>query len=104
MIIAAEHANSSNKLQWYNKTCSDIAAYQHSLDTELCNIEVSDVMHCKSMHCKNNIHINHIEEICKVLVDVCISSGNSCVPSATAKYRSHRQCLPGWNEHVRPAN
>ena len=44
-------------------TPSLIAAYQHSLDTELCNIEVSDVMHCKSMHCKNNIHINHIEEL-----------------------------------------
>ena len=66
MTIAAEHANSSNKLQWYKMTCSDITAYQHSLDTELCNIEVSDVMHCKSMHCKNNIHINHIEEICSV--------------------------------------
>ena len=37
-----------------------------------------------------------------VLVDACISSRNSCVPSATAKYRSHRKCLPGWNEHVRP--
>lgn len=89
----------SPKCNWSKATNKHIQQYQCMLNNKLSTIDLSSsVFVCNDWHCTNDKHREHIDILCKCIIDCCISAGFQSIPMV----RSGGNDVPGWYAQVAP--
>ena len=58
----------------------DIALYKAMLDSTIESLNYDyDVVHCNHIHCKNDVHIAQINEMCHTIITNCISASTESI-------------------------
>ena len=84
---------------WSKATAEHIEQYQLSLNERLLLIETYTIMtNCRDWHCQCVEHRNHINVLCRSLINYCIDASHETIPMN----RRVGKDVPGWDKLVRP--
>ena len=86
------------KFEWHKIT--DYGGYQETLNSLLASalcLYDTPAFHCKDRMCRDIYHLKQIDEMCKLLTDMCVSSAEHTLPVKNA-----RKGIPCWNADIKP--
>ena len=91
--------NDEYRLDWESASDVNIKHYNLLIYNRLQNITIPDQLRaCNSLVCKEHGHL--IMSILSNISEILIECANLAIPSKKIKNKSN--CIPGWNEFVRP--
>jgi len=102
--IALTKRNTVAKAAWEKASSRNIAEYKYMLQEKLNSVlPPSDSLACHDVMCSNTKHIAQLNTYSNQIIQACLESAASTIPSTTRPTSGVRKVLPGWNEHVLPA-
>jgi exonuclease III len=91
-------AQPQENVSWCRATDNNISAYKSTLDNMLKALKLPPVVFCQDLKCTNSDHRDQIQVWSDMLDDLCLASGQKCIP----KCRQKKYNKPGWTNEVKP--
>ena len=93
----------SININWSRTTNKDICNYRNELDTLLCSLDSNiSALKCQDVLCNLSCHKLALNDICKTLVDACISASDNSIRKCNDNKCNRKPLLSGWNEQLAP--
>ena len=74
-----------SSIQWNKANEDDISNYKRVLDNILSKSITYEAMYCESVCCNDNGHLADIEQMCKYVIDACLTAGDTGIPNVSGR-------------------
>lgn len=92
------HFERESRCAWEKASKEHINNYQTTLTRSLSAIEIDKhLLCCTNVKCMSTQHRDSIDNLCKCIIDCCLTAGVECIPLT----KSNAKTTPGWNPQVK---
>ena len=99
VYLSNERLKCESHILWHKVTQTEIARYQMAITCQLEQLTSYNVQSCKNINCKDQGHLQDIDNWCDKLVSICLVAGQ-CFPRN--RNSNKHKCIPGWKSQVKP--